>query len=329
LWLTHQAAFEFQKNRIEVISAEIATYDRTIKRFDELETDIIKNLKTPHLSPTILQVFEKTMKQAKRDLEKRKAFYDKLLASDTILDEITKLFDKRVGQKLSNEERAKIEKEGEQRYKDKMPPGFKDEKKTTNKFGDLIIWKDLIHKSKSEKKPFILIMDDLKEDWWLRSQGRTLSPRPELLQELYEECKQHFHLYTSDQFLEFASKTDNIKTATIAEVKEIRKDNELALLDLNSSESLAKAVKNARLISGQEFAATLPPGLQKSLEFTDAFNRINSATTAQTKVGQYFKNLNDLNKVITNNSLADVYWCQQAFRKSQSSGSSSENRGDE
>lgn len=104
----------------------------------------------------------------------------------------------------------------------KIPPGFKDNSKNINKYGDLIIWKELIKKAKFENKSFILIIDDLKEDWWLRLQGKTISPRQELSQELYNDTQQLFYLYTPDRFLEFAGKSENVKQETINEVREIR-----------------------------------------------------------------------------------------------------------
>jgi len=227
LWLTNHSAYEFHKNRITVINEQIKIYEETIKSFEKLENDIIKNLKTPHLSKKVLVNFKKIIRETIKDLDKKKMFYKRLLFKDTILSTITSIFNKKVGAAFSLEEINKIEKEGEDRYKRKIPPGFKDNDKTDNKFGDLIIWKELIQKSKSENRPFILIIDDIKEDWLLKVQGETISPRQELSQELYKEANQYFHLYTSDRFLEFSSKTEKVKQETIDEVREIRLDENL------------------------------------------------------------------------------------------------------
>lgn len=222
LWLPYHAAFEFHKNRISVISDQVTVYEETIKAFDKLETDIIKNHKTPHLSKSVQDKFEKTIKETVKDLNKKKDYYKKLLSTDNILNSITTIFNNKVGEGFTVEEIQKIEKDGEERYKKKIPPGFKDNAKSENKFGDLIIWKELIKKAKAESKDFILIIDDLKEDWWLRTQGQTISPRQELSQELYQETGQSFHLYTPDRFLEFAAKSEEINQEAIDEVREIR-----------------------------------------------------------------------------------------------------------
>jgi septum formation topological specificity factor MinE len=221
LWLTNHSAFEFQKNRIAVITKQMEIYDETIKTLNTLQNDILKNIKSPHLSKPVHQKFEKTLKETIKDLEKKKEFYKKLLNNDTILSKISTIFHKKIGNSLTNEELSEIEKDGEVRYKKSIPPGYKDKDKKENKFGDLIIWKELIKKSKEDKKSFIFIVDDLKEDWWLRVKGQTISPRQELSQELFKECGQCFHLYTSDRFLEFESKTDKVKQNTIDEVREV------------------------------------------------------------------------------------------------------------
>ncbi|MCF3110915.1 PIN-like domain-containing protein [Niabella sp. CC-SYL272] len=224
LWLTNHSAFEFHKNRITVISEQIQIYEETIKAFKKLENDIVKNLKTPHLSKSVLLKFENTIAETIKDLEKKKDYYKRLLTDDNILSKISALFEKKVGSAFTSSEILEVEKEGEVRYRKKMPPGYKDNDKSENKYGDLIIWKELIRKAGEDKKPFILIIDDLKEDWWLRAHGQTVSPRQELSQELFSETGQSFHLYTPDRFLEFASKTEEVKQEAIDEVREIRKE---------------------------------------------------------------------------------------------------------
>ena len=99
-----------------------------------------------------------------------------------------------------------LKKEGKIRYEQRVPPGYMDADKKDGdeykKFGDLIIWKDMITKAKSEKKPVIFITDDDKEDWWRKHKGRKLGPRPELLDEFKRETGQEFHIYKFDRFIE-------------------------------------------------------------------------------------------------------------------------------
>lgn len=58
--------------------------------------------------------------------------------------------------------------EGQERYKNEIPPGFKDAKNKdgVRKYGDLIIWKELLNFARIESKDIIFITDDVKADWW-------------------------------------------------------------------------------------------------------------------------------------------------------------------
>jgi PIN domain-containing protein len=223
IWLPYHTAYEFHKNRLTVINEQIKVYEDTIKNFEKLENDIVKNVKSPHLSNPVLKKFKATISETKKDLEKRKKYFLTLLSKDTILTKITQIFNGKIGESFTKDEISKIEKEGEERFKNEIPPGYKDSKKTGNKFGDVIIWKELIRKAKNENKPFILITDDVKEDWFVRMQGQTLSPRQELSQELYVETGQNFYLYTADRFLEYSGKGKSLYKKAIEEVREARK----------------------------------------------------------------------------------------------------------
>src|SRR5205814_1021232 len=104
-----------------------------------------------------LSDFEKRMAEARS-----KHPTEELAAS---FDRVTELFAGRVGPKPTDERLNAIRKEGEERYAKKIPPGFEDAKKgndSSDKFGDLIIWKELIDKSKTDKRPIIFVTDDGK-----------------------------------------------------------------------------------------------------------------------------------------------------------------------
>ncbi|MCX6318078.1 MAG: PIN-like domain-containing protein [Bacteroidetes bacterium] len=318
LWLTNHSAFEFHKNRISVISDQIVIYDETIKTFTKLENDIIKNLKTPHLSKIVLKQFEKTIKATTKDLEKKKTFYKKLLLNDTILATISTVFNNKIGDGFSSEEISKIEKEGEERYKKKMPPGYKDNDKSENKYGDLIIWKELIKKAKTNKKPFILIIDDVKEDWWLRTYGQTISPRQELSQELYKETQQLFQLYTPDRFLEFASKTEAVKQETIDEVREIRIEDYLSYYTNNdfpnqlySTSPIGELIKTNDYLSNiSEYKLT--DDIAKYIKASDKLSDIYQSNDFLKRLEAY-KNLGVISKNWTSNSLSDILKAKQLY----------------
>ena len=114
-----------------------------------------------------------------------------------------------------------IEQEGENRYAAKTPPGYKDAKKTENRFGDLLVWKEILNYAKSQEVDIIFVTHDQKEDWWNINSGKTIGPRIELRKEFYEETGHMFHMYTMSSFLSFfiENKGKSIDKATIDEVE--------------------------------------------------------------------------------------------------------------
>src|SRR5207245_1339836 len=107
----------------------------------------------------------------------------------------------RIGEACTKEELDKIHREGQQRYAAKIPPGYSDASKPEpDRYGDLVLWKQLIKHTKCVAKPLIFVTDDRKDDWWLERDGKKVGPRPELIQEMWLETNQHCYLYSAEQF---------------------------------------------------------------------------------------------------------------------------------
>ena len=178
--------------------------------------------RNPFFSPNLLSKLITIREDIKKEVDSKKEHFDNALVKDMLLERINKLFENKVGNQPSQEELKIIYNEGERRYKENIPPGFKDNSKPGNdKFGDLIIWKEIINKAKADSIDVIFISDDRKEDWWLDHQGKTISPRPELLKEFNIETQKNCHFYKPFQFLEFSNKYLNskVKNEVIEEVK--------------------------------------------------------------------------------------------------------------
>lgn len=73
------------------------------------------------------------------------------------------------------------------RYRYNLPPGYEDAKtkEGIDKFGDLIMWKQIIKKSPEiTKKHIIFVTSDTKPDWFHKSnQNEVVKPREELISE--------------------------------------------------------------------------------------------------------------------------------------------------
>lgn len=234
LWLPSHVKYEYNKNREKIIRKPITENYKPLKDenlkavknyIKEIENKLIdlknktkKDDKHPHISQEEIDAFLAKTESFKKDSEnfedsiiKRilqvEEEINKLPSNDDVLKAITDLF--KVGRYYDFNEIIEITKEGEHRFKYSIPPGYEDlkdkEKKGTQIFGDLIIWKQIIEFANEEKKPIIFICNDLKEDWCHLEKGTTEkrigSPREELVKEIYDSAKVDFWMYNQPQFL--------------------------------------------------------------------------------------------------------------------------------
>lgn len=90
------------------------------------------------------------------------------------------------------EEIYKICEEGKKRYKDKIPPGYKDSnnKDGLSKYSDLILWKEIINYAYQTQKNIIFVTDDVKPDWWNIENGE-IEFLPKLIEEFCKSTKRN------------------------------------------------------------------------------------------------------------------------------------------
>lgn len=234
IWLPNQVALEYLQERLTVISHQLKPYKELQEVLDDAAerfTEKIKEFSKRHSfnSHTDAKKLEKILENAhnkiKKELKASSASYPDLLQSDSFWVEITHFFDKKVGEPYSEEDLSKSFKKAESRFKNQQPPGYQDVKKPeAERYGDVIIWFQLIDYVKSQKKPLIFVSDDEKEDWWLKHKGKTIGPRPELIQEMLEKGGTQFYLYTGDRFLEYAAEFLRLEDEpeVVKEAEEIR-----------------------------------------------------------------------------------------------------------
>ncbi len=236
IWTPHQVLKEYHRNRRLVIIGLEKNYQDAINTITSLSTLFSEKFKGklksacenhPLLNTDdVYQKVETSLNSITEEITKIKSTHPKWKEDDTILKEIEKIFDN-FGKKFSEEELKKITQEGEVRFKNKIPPGYADDKANggdkdgDNKFGDLIIWKQILDYSKNTNKPIVFVTDDTKEDWWLFEYDKPFSPRYELRKEIGNI---DFEMYTSDQFLKMAAEKFNqrIEEESIREIRRIR-----------------------------------------------------------------------------------------------------------
>src|SRR5258708_3051295 len=183
IWVPHQAALEYQRNRLDVISAQREAYKQIGQLLDDTAKKLEARLRSYKRHPLIngeklIASIKEVLRAKAGDLETVRQKHPDLVDRDLVREALTKLLDGKVGPPYTDERMKQICKEGEDRYAKSMPPGYKDAKtKEGDKiFGDLVLWYQVMDKAASDKVPIIIVTDDAKEDWWWRHEGKIVGP---------------------------------------------------------------------------------------------------------------------------------------------------------
>jgi hypothetical protein len=257
LWIPHHVGLEFQRQRTTVIAtarsatetaaASIAETLATAKtHLDALELDKHRTGAKPQ---ELMAAVETACNALANDILRVQATQVDVGASDAVRDRIDLLLANKVGTgPTSKAELEDLQRDGEDRYSRRVPPGYADATKERNpkeatfihdhltyarKYGDLIIWRQLLaHTKQTGTKTVLLITGDQKEDWWWRDTGRTLGPHPELVREIRREGGvELFWMYTADRFLEYAPKYTRAQASpdSVKELKQIQETTAFAM----------------------------------------------------------------------------------------------------
>jgi hypothetical protein len=227
VWIPHQTALEFFKNRLTVIGDQVRSYDDIQKQLTAVVDEFRALRKHPFLSEPRLKQFEELVKTIGEELSQSKNKHRELITQDPHQVRLVKLFEGKTGQPYPPEKLKEIHEEGKKRYQEKTPPGFKDtEKPEPDRYGDLVMWYQIIDKANSDKKPVVFVSDDTKEDWWWIFQNQTLGPRPELVAEMLTKANVAFHMYQPSQFMETVGGIldEQVDAKAIEEAKQVEQE---------------------------------------------------------------------------------------------------------
>lgn len=92
--------------------------------------------------------------------------------------------------------------------------------------GDYLLWAELLEYAQSvvdDGRPFLLVTNDVKDDWYAKSGGEPTGPRPELVREFYACNSNGYHQVTLDGMLRLARThlSVDIGDATIEKASEL------------------------------------------------------------------------------------------------------------
>lgn len=155
---------------------------------------------------------------------------------DKLYNEVLNVISYSVGEQYSQDWIDAVENEGNSRYLENIPPGFNDSEKIgvrkyngityRQKFGDLIIWKDILEKSKEQSnyEKVIFITNDgestKKNDWIYKTSNMKVGPDIFLMNELKTLSNKKLYILNNTTFVNM------INELTIEEIDRIEFEEE-------------------------------------------------------------------------------------------------------
>ncbi|TOI48796.1 hypothetical protein CGI59_21990 [Vibrio parahaemolyticus] len=127
------------------------------------------------------------------------------------------------------------------RFELKIPPGYKDAKKDDSGVGDLAIWLSLVELGATTSKDVIFVTEDVKSDWWNKSNGTEFLPRFELIDEFRRKSAGGtLHIIRLSKLLELFS----VQNDVIQEALEAEEDSKNQLLAILRKRALIRKERN-------------------------------------------------------------------------------------
>lgn len=240
VWVPHQAAAEYQRNRIKVVRTHVAQYDEVLReikkatgslrtvagelrRHPVLEKDRIIEMLESFSAEITDYVNEKRLEHP-TDVSNPDA-----LMLDPTREALDRILEGRIGPAYEAARLTALFDEGRRRFADEVPPGYLDarQKDEPERYGDFIFWKQAMDRAVQEGRPLLIITDDDKDDWWWRDAGLTLAPRHELVEEYHELTGRRFYMYLTPRFMERAREylERPVSDEAISEVQRISRDH--------------------------------------------------------------------------------------------------------
>lgn len=231
LWLPFQAAYEYHENRISVRANTTSSHTEQITSIEKLINTIGQPKRKSHLTAgakhkTLLAAAQDLLAELKKD-SAALADINGPTADDPVLAKITALYEGRVGDEPSKEALARLHTAGADRFSKRIPPGFKDQtKEGDRKYGDYILWQQVLDHAKDHQTDIILVTEDAKDDWWVSVQGKQIMPHPELIKEFRDVTGgKSIHLYSGLSFFNHAARHADNATSQ-AQITAARKELE-------------------------------------------------------------------------------------------------------
>ncbi|QHM08338.1 PIN-like domain-containing protein [Bacillus subtilis] len=228
-----QVIKEFSRNRPHEIQQRINDLDTLISKLQK-EKPLIERVPMLEGKDSLKVIeelranYNEAVKNYRDGLINLRDHLKELFYNDHFLDKIMKLAEGTI--LLPEQTEQDLEKEAKERFKLKLPPGFKDSSKEENSAGDFIVWSSILQL----KSNVVFVSGDKKTDWvYQDSKKNPITARRELVEEFFIKTGRDFAHITPKDFITSLNpavsehvKEDLINYKTINQQNLSRKDNE-------------------------------------------------------------------------------------------------------
>ncbi|HGN8864993.1 PIN-like domain-containing protein [Klebsiella michiganensis] len=253
VWVPYHVCLEYQRNRLSAIKShtlELENFGQYIKNqitsslaiehFDNKHKNTITRYEKlceqlNILSEKIINISDEFIEE---QIKTRIDAADFLNKHDTVRDRISDLLSSQIGAAPDQKRINELEEKGKKRYELLIPPGFEDAKTKNDSFhyngvtyksmyGDWFIWSELLELvAQKACKGVIFISNDVKDDWFFKTGGKTRGPLEHLKTELKSSGNgTELLLYTSSSFLHNANNFLSGNKVSEEAIKEIEHIN--------------------------------------------------------------------------------------------------------
>lgn len=193
LWVPHQVALEYQRNRLRVINEQSKKFTDFETAWSAMDEAVKATARTggDDLLAAMTQRLELAYASMFGDIDvvrKENAPADPTPAGlDPHRDRWDSILEGKINPRPPHEVIESRQDEAQKRAERSIPPGYLDTKKKEGQpEGDYLIWCEALDQAKLSNRPLIFITNDKKADWYETVSGQTVGPRPELRREMHE-----------------------------------------------------------------------------------------------------------------------------------------------
>jgi hypothetical protein len=235
-----QVAREFAKNRgdkLKELHEQLLNHKSSIHPIEPVHHPLVEAASAYRSALEIAETTNRAIKEYCKQIDQLVVILRSWYWNDPVSELYRSLFKKEV---LFDPpfEQEQIRRELEQRYRHKIPPGYKDASKPDSGIGDLLIWKTILGQGTERKCPCVLVSGETKPDWVIRSMDHALYPRYELVDE-YRRASEGgaFHILRFSALLELYGASPQI----VQEVSSQEHRNQTSHAPISAeSESMAR-----------------------------------------------------------------------------------------